>query len=262
MVEVDHLTKYFGGFAAIKDVSFSAERGQVLGFLGPNAAGKTTTMRILTGYMPASSGTATVAGHDVFEESLEARRCIGYLPEVPPVYREMTPRTYLDFVSRIKGVPKRERPEAIGRALAATQTEDVAGQPIGTLSRGYKQRVAIGQALVHDPEVLILDEPTIGLDPKQIIEIRNLVRGLAEDRTVILSTHILPEVKELCDKVVIIANGRIVAEEMLSTLGTADLEAYFLEVTTQDTTAIEEDGNGAVDPDDAAGADHEAEKSE
>jgi ABC-2 type transport system ATP-binding protein len=253
MVEVDHLTKYFGGFAAIKDVSFKAERGQVLGFLGPNGAGKTTTMRILTGYMPASSGTATVAGHDVFEESLEARRCIGYLPEVPPVYREMTPRTYLDFVSRIKGVPKRERPEAIGRALAATQTEDVAGQPIGTLSRGYKQRVAIGQALVHDPEVLILDEPTIGLDPKQIIEIRNLVRGLAEDRTVILSTHILPEVKELCDKVVIIANGRIVAEELLSTLGTADLEAYFLEVTTQDTAAI---------VDEAAETEHEAEESE
>ncbi|HJN47454.1 MAG TPA: ABC transporter ATP-binding protein, partial [Acidobacteriota bacterium] len=215
MVEVDCLTKYYGGFAAIQDVTFSAEPGQVLGFLGPNGAGKTTTMRILTGYMPASSGTAQVAGYDVFEESREVRRRIGYLPETPPVYPEMTPRSYLDFVSRIKGVTKRERPEAIEHAMAATQSLDVGNQPIGTLSRGYKQRVAIAQALVHNPEVLILDEPTIGLDPKQIIEIRNLIRGLAEDRTVILSTHILPEVTQLCDKVVIIAQGQIVAEENL-----------------------------------------------
>ncbi len=241
MVEVDCLTKYYGGFAAIQDVTFTAEPGQVLGFLGPNGAGKTTTMRILTGYMPASSGTARVAGHDVFEESREVRRRTGYLPETPPVYRDMTPRSYLDFVSRIKGVAKRDRPEAIERVLNATQTDDVATQPIGTLSRGYKQRVAIAQALVHDPEVLILDEPTIGLDPKQIIEIRNLIRGLAADRTVILSTHILPEVTQLCDKVVIIAEGRIVAEEELATLGaTEDLEAFFLKVTAHDAALPEE----------------------
>jgi ABC-2 type transport system ATP-binding protein len=238
MVEVDRLTKYYGGFAAIQDVSFVADRGQILGFLGPNGAGKTTTMRILTGYMPASSGTARVAGHDVFEESLEVRRRIGYLPETPPVYRDMTPRSYLDFVARIKGVAKRDRAAAVGRALASTQTENVANQPIGTLSRGYKQRVAVAQALVHDPEVLILDEPTIGLDPRQIIEIRNLIRSLAAERTVILSTHILPEVKQLCDKVVIIANGRIVADELLENISADDLEAYFLDVTTRDVTAV------------------------
>ena len=244
MVEVDCLTKYYGGFAAIQDVTFSAEPGQVLGFLGPNGAGKTTTMRILTGYMPASSGTAQVAGYDVFEESREVRRRIGYLPETPPVYPEMTPRSYLDFVSRIKGVTKRERPEAIEHAMAATQSLDVGNQPIGTLSRGYKQRVAIAQALVHNPEVLILDEPTIGLDPKQIIEIRNLIRGLAEDRTVILSTHILPEVTQLCDKVVIIAQGQIVAEEDLGMGGaTEDLEAFFLKVTADEAVEL-----NAVDP--------------
>lgn len=244
MVEVDCLTKYYGGFAAIQDVTFSAKPGQVLGFLGPNGAGKTTTMRILTGYMPASSGTARVAGYDVFEESREVRRRIGYLPETPPVYPEMTPRSYLDFVSRIKGVTKRERPEAIERAMAATRSLDVGNQPIGTLSRGYKQRVAIAQALVHNPEVLILDEPTIGLDPKQIIEIRNLVRGLAEDRTVILSTHILPEVTQLCDKVVIIAQGQIVAEEDLGMGGaTEDLEAFFLKVTADEAVEL-----NAVDP--------------
>ena len=253
MVEVDRLTKYYGGFAAIQDVSFVADRGQILGFLGPNGAGKTTTMRILTGYMPASSGTARVAGHDVFEESLEVRRRIGYLPETPPVYRDMTPRSYLDFVARIKGVAKRDRAAAVGRALASTQTENVANQPIGTLSRGYKQRVAIAQALVHDPEVLILDEPTIGLDPRQIIEIRNLIRSLAADRTVILSTHILPEVKQLCDKVVIIANGRIVADELLGNISADDLEAYFLDVTTRDATAVPAEAPAASANDAAAG---------
>jgi len=257
MVEVESLTKYYGGFAAIRDVSFSADRGQVLGFLGPNGAGKTTTMRILTGYMPASSGTARIAGHDVFEESKEVRRCIGYLPETPPVYREMTPRSYLDFVARIKGVAKRDRRAAIDRALAATMTDKVADQPIGTLSRGYKQRVAISQALVHDPEVLILDEPTIGLDPQQIIEIRNLIRGLAEDRTVILCTHILPEVTQLCDKVVIIARGRIVAEENLDTLAASDdLESYFLKVTALDAPEVQE--AAAAGDDEAAPGEGEA----
>ncbi|MFQ5743313.1 MAG: ABC transporter ATP-binding protein [Acidobacteriota bacterium] len=235
MVEVDRLTKYYGTFAAVREVSFTAERGQILGFLGPNGAGKTTTMRIITGYMPAHSGTARIAGYDVFEDSREVRRRIGYLPEVPPLYEEMTPTSYLDFVARIKGVPRNRRRQAVSEALEATMTADVGGLPIGTLSRGYKQRVAIGQALVHDPEVLVLDEPTIGLDPKQIIEIRNLIKGLAKDRTVILSTHILPEVTQLCDKVVIIAKGRIVAEDRLDSLtASEDLEGVFLRVTAGD----------------------------
>ncbi len=268
MVEVDCLTKFYGSFAAIQDVSFTAEPAQILGFLGPNGAGKTTTMRILTGYMPASSGTARVAGHDVFEESLEVRRHIGYLPENPPLYREMTPRSYLDFVARIKGVAKRERAEAVDAALSSTMTDDVSTQPIGTLSRGYKQRVAIAQALVHNPDVLILDEPTIGLDPKQIIEIRNLIRRLAADRTVILSTHILPEVTQLCDKVVIIANGRIVADELLESMASEDLETFFLEVTAGDAAAAPDDaaadeednqanGDDAATTPDGAAADEE-----
>jgi ABC-2 type transport system ATP-binding protein len=259
MIEVDRLTKFYGNHAAIRDVSFSAEPGQILGFLGPNGAGKTTTMRILTGYMPASSGTARVAGFDVFEESLDVRRRVGYLPETPPLYGEMTPTSYLDFVARIKGVSRGKRPAAIERALAATATDDVAQQPLATLSRGYKQRVAIAQAIVHDPEVIVLDEPTIGLDPKQVIGIRKLIKGLAADRTVILSTHILPEVTQLCDKVVIISRGQIVAEDTTDSLTAAeDLEQVFLRVTTGDVVADEEavaeaagDG-GTAEPENAA----------
>jgi len=256
MIEVDRLTKYYGNQAAIREVSFSAEPGQILGFLGPNGAGKTTTMRILTGYMPASSGTARVAGFDVFEESLEVRRRVGYLPENPPLYREMTPTSYLDFVARIKGVARSDRPAAIGRALEATATGDVASQPIGTLSRGYKQRVAIAQAIVHDPEVIVLDEPTIGLDPKQVIGIRRLIKGLAADRTVILSTHILPEVTQLCDKVVIISRGQIVVEDTTDSLtATEDLEQVFLRVTSGDVVA-DEDAVQAAMADDSSAADH------
>jgi len=241
MIEVDHLTKFYGNHAAIRDVSFTAEAGQILGFLGPNGAGKTTTMRILTGYMPASSGTARVAGFDVFEESRDVRQRVGYLPENPPLYREMTPTSYLSFVAQIKGVGRSERPAAVQRALEATATDEVARQPIGTLSRGYKQRVAIAQAIVHDPEVIVLDEPTIGLDPKQVIGVRKLIKGLAADRTVILSTHILPEVTQLCDKIVIISRGRIVAEDTIDSLtATEDLEHMFLRVTASDVVADEE----------------------
>jgi len=247
MIEVERLTKYYGSFAAISEVSFTAEPGQILGFLGPNGAGKTTTMRILTGYMPASSGTARVAGFDVFEDSREVRRRIGYLPENPPLYREMTPTSYLDFVARIKGVPKAGRAAAVEHALDATATTEVSQQPIGTLSRGYKQRVAIAQAIVHEPEVVILDEPTIGLDPKQIIGIRALIKELATDRTVVLCTHILPEVTQLCDKVVIISRGRIVTEDTTDSLtATEDLEQVFLRVTTSDIAA------GPVEPEPTA----------
>jgi len=211
MIEVQSLTKHYGPVMAIEDVSFRVGRGEIVGFLGPNGAGKTTTMRILTGYMPATSGTAQVAGFDVLAQSLEARRRIGYLPESVPLYGELRVRTYLDFVAEVKGVPARERPARVDGAMERCGVTDVAGKLVSTLSRGYRQRVGLAQALVNDPEVLILDEPTVGLDPQQIVEIRRLIKGLAGQRTIILSTHILPEVSMTCDRVIIISRGRIVA---------------------------------------------------
>ncbi len=218
MIEVDRLTKYYGPVAAIRDVSFSVEKGQIVGFLGPNGAGKTTTMRILSCYMPASSGTARVAGYDVFEHSLEVRRRIGYLPENVPLYGDLTVAAYLDFVADAKGLGRAERRRRIGDVTERCRIEDVAGRLIGRLSKGYRQRVGLAQALIADPEVLILDEPTIGLDPKQIIEIRALIKSLAGEHTVILSTHILPEVSMVCEGVVIIHRGRIVASGTLDRL--------------------------------------------
>jgi gliding motility-associated transport system ATP-binding protein len=211
LIEVQDLTKSYGAVTAVDHVSFTVNKGEILGFLGPNGAGKTTTMRILTGYMPATHGTARVAGFDVFTDSMEVRRRIGYLPENPPVYPDMTVETYLDFVARIKNVPAERRPGRIDDALRKTNLEDRRSELIKRLSRGYKQRVGIAQALVHDPEVIILDEPTVGLDPKQIIEVRNLIKGLAGNHTIILSTHILPEVSMTCDRVVIINKGKIAA---------------------------------------------------
>ncbi len=210
-VEVKDLTKAFGPVRAVDAVSFSVNKGEILGFLGPNGAGKTTTMRILTGYMPATSGTAAVAGFDVFNDSLEVRRRIGYLPEAPPLYSDMAVGTYLDFVARIKGVPAEKRRARVADALEKTNLGDKRAELIKRLSRGYKQRVGLAQALVHDPEVIILDEPTVGLDPKQIIEVRHLIKGLAGSHTIILSTHILPEVSMTCDRVVIINKGKVVA---------------------------------------------------
>jgi len=210
-VEVKDLTKAFGQVTAVDGVSFSVNKGEILGFLGPNGAGKTTTMRILTGYMPATSGTAAIAGFDVFNDSLEVRRRIGYLPEAPPLYPDMTVETYLDFVARIKGVPAEKRRARVGDALKKTNIQDKRAELIKRLSRGYKQRVGLAQALVHDPEVIILDEPTVGLDPKQIIEVRHLIKGLAGSHTIILSTHILPEVSMTCDRVVIINKGKVAA---------------------------------------------------
>lgn len=211
MIEVQNLTKSYGAVKAVDDVSFTVNKGEILGFLGPNGAGKTTTMRILTGYMPATSGTVRVAGFDVFRDSMEVRRHIGYLPENPPVYPDMTVESYLDFVARIKNVPAERRAVRIDDAVRKTNLEDRRSQLIKRLSRGYKQRVGIAQALVHDPDVIILDEPTVGLDPKQIIEVRNLIKGLAGSHTIILSTHILPEVSMTCDRVVIINKGKIAA---------------------------------------------------
>lgn len=213
MIEVENLTKFYGKHPAIEDVSFEANAGEIVGFLGPNGSGKTTTMRILTGYMPASTGVARVAGFDVFQQSLEARRHIGYLPESVPLYTDMTVREYLDFAAHLRGIKRAARAENVEDAMEMTNLGEVADRIIGQLSRGFKQRVGIAQALVHDPDVLILDEPTVGLDPRQIIEVRELIKGLAGERTVILSTHILPEVSMLCSRVVIISNGRIVAED-------------------------------------------------
>jgi ABC-2 type transport system ATP-binding protein len=211
MIKVENLTKYYGPRAAIRDLNFEVAKGEILGFLGPNGAGKTTTMRILTGYLPPSGGTALVGGYNVFNQSLEARRQIGYLPESVPLYPEMEVTAYLDFMAKIRGVPGRSRRARVDYAMEATNLTAVRDRLIGKLSKGYRQRVGLAQALVADPPVLILDEPTIGLDPKQIIETRNLIRGLAGDHTVILSTHILPEVSATCQRVIIINDGEIAA---------------------------------------------------
>jgi ABC-2 type transport system ATP-binding protein len=196
---------------AVDDVSFRVERGEILGFLGPNGAGKTTTMRILTGYMPASEGKALVAGFDVFVNPLDAKRRTGYLPEAPPLYPDMTVREYLDFVARIKGVPPGERKSRVTSVMQQTHIADMTDRHCSKLSKGYRQRVGLAQALIHNPDVLILDEPTAGLDPKQIIETRQLIRSLAGTHTIVLSTHILPEVAQTCQRVVIINKGRVVA---------------------------------------------------
>jgi gliding motility-associated transport system ATP-binding protein len=211
VIEVQHLTKRYGRVTAVDDVSFRVERGEILGFLGPNGAGKTTTMRILTGYMPATEGKAIVAGFDVFDQPVEAKRRTGYLPETPPLYPDMSVVEYLDFVARIKGVPGNERRQRVKDVMARTRIDDMANRLTGRLSKGYKQRVGLAQALIHNPDVLILDEPTAGLDPKQIIETRQLIKQLAGDHTIILSTHILPEVSQTCQRVVIINQGRVVA---------------------------------------------------
>ncbi len=211
MIEVQHITKRYGAVTAVDDVSFRVERGEILGFLGPNGAGKTTTMRILTGYMPPTEGRAMVAGYDVFMQPIEAKRRTGYLPETPPLYPEMTVREYLDFVARIKGVPAAERTPRVLAVMERTHVADMAERHCAKLSKGYRQRVGLAQALIHNPDVLILDEPTAGLDPKQIIETRALIRSLAGDHTIILSTHILPEVAQTCQRVVIINKGRVVA---------------------------------------------------
>ena len=211
MIEVQHLTKRYGRVTAVEDVSFRVERGEILGFLGPNGAGKTTTMRILTGFMPATEGKAIVAGFDVFEQPIEAKRRTGYLPETPPLYPDMRVGEYLSFVAKIKGVAPAERKERIRAVMQRTRIDDMANRLCSKLSKGYRQRVGLAQAIIHNPDVLILDEPTAGLDPKQIIETRQLIKELAGDHTIILSTHILPEVSQTCERVVIINKGRVVA---------------------------------------------------
>src|SRR5499426_2502292 len=212
MIQVDQLTKRYGPVTAIQDVSFSVEKGQIVGFLGPNGAGKSTTMKILSCFMPATHGSARVAGFDVFSQSLEARRRIGYLPENAPLYADLPVSAYLDFVAEIKGVSRSVRKARVADVMDRCFVSDMQHRLISKLSKGYRQRVGLAQALLGDPEVLILDEPTIGLDPKQIVEIRSPIRSLAGQHTVILSTHILPEVSMVCDGVVTINRGRIVAQ--------------------------------------------------
>ena len=233
MIEVDHLTKQYGSLVAVKDLTFSVEKGEVVGFLGPNGAGKTTTMRILTCFQPATLGTARVAGFDVFHEPMEVKRRIGYLPEHPPLYRDMYVKSYLDFVAQIKGVPSRNRGSRVDDAMERCGITDRAKQLIGQLSKGYRQRVGIAQAILHDPDVIILDEPTIGLDPNQIQEIRRVIRGLGREHTVILSTHILPEVEKTCDRVIIINRGRIAAVDTPENLtaGASGNRRYYVAVS-------------------------------
>jgi ABC-2 type transport system ATP-binding protein len=211
VIEVEHLTKRYGPVTAVSDVSFQVNKGEILGFLGPNGAGKTTTMRVLTGYIPPTEGRAKVAGFDVLDQPIEAKRRTGYLPETPPLYPDMTVREYLHFVGKIKGVAAGDRKARVEQVMARTWVSDMASRACGKLSKGYRQRVGLAQALIHNPDVLILDEPTAGLDPKQIIETRRLIKELAGDHTIILSTHILPEVSQTCQRVVIINKGRVVA---------------------------------------------------
>ena len=218
MIEVEHLSKTYGSTAAIEDVTFAVEPGEILGFLGPNGAGKTTTMRILTGYLPATQGTARVAGFDVHEDSMAVRQHIGYVPETPPLYLEMTVEGFLNFVARIKGVSAGDRVSCVESALKRCNLEEKRHTLIRKLSKGFRQRVGIAQAIVHDPPVIVLDEPTVGLDPRQIIDVRNLIKSLAGDHTIVLSTHILPEASMTCNRVAIINRGRVVATNTPSEL--------------------------------------------
>lgn len=222
MIEVSHLTKAYGPRVAVDDLSFSVKKGEIVGFLGPNGAGKTTTMKILTGFMPATSGEAKVCGYDVLDDPIEVKRNVGYLPETPPVYLEMTVRDYVEYAARLRGVPKSEAASAAATAIEKTAIGDVRERLIGNLSKGYRQRVGLAQAIVHDPQLLILDEPTVGLDPKQIIEIRELIKSLRGNHTVILSSHILPEVTATCDRIIVINKGKVVAEDTIDRL-TGDL---------------------------------------
>jgi ABC-2 type transport system ATP-binding protein len=218
MILVSHLTKRYGPRTAVDDLSFEVKKGEIVGFLGPNGAGKSSTMKILSGFMPATDGTAVVADFDVFTQSLEVKRNVGFLPETPPLYLEMQVEDYLDHVARLKQVPKGTIKKAIDGSLEKTSLGDSRKRLIGNLSKGMRQRVGLAQALINNPRVLILDEPTVGLDPRQIIDIRSLIKSLRGEHTVILSTHILPEVTATCDRVIVINRGRIVAQDTIDTL--------------------------------------------
>lgn len=220
MIEVSGLTKFYGPRTAISDLNFTVNKGEIVGFLGPNGAGKSTTMKILTGFMPASFGTAKIAGYDVFDQPIDVKKNVGYLPETPPVYLEMVVEDYLEYAAKLHDVPKTKIKAAVESAVVKTGLAHVKKRIIGNLSKGYRQRVGLAQALVHEPAVLILDEPTVGLDPVQIIEIRELIKGLAGQHTVILSSHILPEVTATCQRIIVINKGQIVAQDTIERLTT------------------------------------------
>ena len=219
MIEVKGLTKFYGNFPAIENVSFEVQKGEILGFLGPNAAGKTTTMRIITGFMPPSSGTATVAGYDVVDKSLEVRKFIGYLPETVPLYTDMTVSGYLKFMGTLRGMNPKRIKARTSEVIGICRLGDYRNTLIGKLSKGFRQRVGIAQAIIHEPQVLVLDEPTIGIDPIQVVETRKLIKDLGQEHTIILSTHILPEVSMVCKRVLIIHEGQIIAEDSPRNLG-------------------------------------------
>lgn len=233
MIEVEHLSKVYGSTKALQDVTFAVQPGEILGLLGPNGAGKTTTMRILAGYLPATKGTAHIAGFEVHEHPMAVRQRIGYLPEVPPLYPQMTVEGYLHFVGRLKGLSAGDRPQRVRWALEQCNLKDVQKTLIHKLSKGFRQRVGIAQAIVHNPPAIILDEPTIGLDPRQIIDVRNLIKTLAEDKTVILSTHILPEVSMTCQRVAIINYGKVVATSPLADLKAQQTDQLTYELDVQ-----------------------------
>jgi ABC-2 type transport system ATP-binding protein len=246
MIEIEGLTKTYGTTRAIEGVTFSVPRGQVLGFLGPNGAGKTTTMRIVTGFLPPTAGTARVAGLDVVKDSLAMRRKIGYLPENVPIYPEMTVEGFLWFVGALKHLPRARRRERLLVVLAQCGLEEVASKIVKRLSKGYRQRLGLAQALLHDPEVLILDEPTVGLDPRQIIEVRQLIKSLAGTHTIVLSTHILPEVEQVCDRVVILGRGRVVAEDSPQNLARRLRGAAAFRLRVRGATAADLDALGQL----------------
>jgi ABC-2 type transport system ATP-binding protein len=240
MIEVINLEKKYGDFVAVRGISFEVPKGVIVGLLGPNGAGKSTTMKILSAFMPATSGTVKVAGFDVFEDPMEVKKRVGYLPEMPPLYLEMRVGEYLKFVAELKHVAREKIASRIDYVIQHCGLSEVYNSVIGTLSKGFRQRVGIAQALVHDPEVVILDEPTVGLDPVQIVEIRDLIKGLAGNHTVILSTHILPEVVMTCSRVVMINRGRVVLNDTIDKLGTAggeNLEKAYLRIVTSDESA-------------------------
>lgn len=233
MIEVRNLTKKYGNFFAVNDISFTIEKGKIYGFLGPNGAGKSTTMNIITGCLSATSGSVLIDGEDIFENPLEAKRRIGYLPELPPLYTEMTPAEYLAFIAEAKGVGYEETPRQVKEVMELTQISHVADRLIRNLSKGYRQRVGIAQALLGNPEIVILDEPTVGLDPKQIIEIRELISSLGQTKTVIVSSHILAEISAICDHVMIISHGRLVANDSLAALEESALTDTALHLTVK-----------------------------
>jgi ABC-2 type transport system ATP-binding protein len=237
VIEVQNLTKRYGSITAVNNISFKVERGEILGFLGPNGAGKTTTMRVITGYMPPTEGRVIIAGFDALDQPIDAKKRTGYLPETPPLYPDMTVRDYLLFVAAIKNVPRVNRKAKVDQTLERARVTDMADRYCWKLSKGYRQRVGIAQALIHDPDVLILDEPTAGLDPRQIIETRQLIKDLAGDHTIILSTHILPEVSQTCQRVVIINHGQVVAIDTPDNLTAqaGDSEVVYLKIDTLGT---------------------------